>query len=223
MEIIKLISKISEEAGALAPTKNPAGGVPFSYRGIDSTVNHLSPLLHKYGVITVPEIVSITVTPTPNGNRTVKTTEVVTRYRFYAPDGSHVDSTTAGLADDFGDRSTAQAQSVAFRVALLQTFTLPTDSPDPEETGQVVQDGIAKGDATAPPKAPAEPKLDEVGKLRAEIGGYIVGEESAYDAETVNSLGNQIAGAGKSPEDWGADKVVLKKLIAALKKGEMPA
>ena len=46
-----------------------------------------------------------------------------------------ITATTGGLANDYADRSTAQAQSVAFRVALLQTFALPTHSPEPEQTG----------------------------------------------------------------------------------------
>jgi hypothetical protein len=41
---------------------------------------------------------------------------------------------TPGEAFDSGDKSTAKAMSVAYRTALLQALTLPTDEPDPDET-----------------------------------------------------------------------------------------
>src|SRR5690606_3994165 len=77
---------------------------------------------------------------------------VLVEYTFYAPDGSSVVVVTPGLADDFADRSTAQAMSVAYRVALLQLFHLPTHSKEPEETGEETMKQ-REGSGTAP-KAP---------------------------------------------------------------------
>lgn len=133
LNIFQILDRISSEAGALAPEAR--GGVPFAFRGIDGTVAHLSPLLRKYGVIVVPSVTQKNVTSAPSGGKVVTTTDLTTEFTFYAPDGTHVVATTAGLANDYADRSTAQAQSVAFRVALLQTFALPTHSPEPEQTG----------------------------------------------------------------------------------------
>ena len=55
LSIYQIISKVSEEAGALAPESK--GGVPFAFRGIDGTVAHLSPVLRKYGVVVVPTVI----------------------------------------------------------------------------------------------------------------------------------------------------------------------
>lgn len=190
--IYQIISTISAEAGALTATQS--SGVPFPFRGIDGTINHLSPHLQKHGVIVVPEVLEHEVTPREVGQRVVKTAKILTRFTFYAPDGTSVSATTAGLADDFADRATAQAQSVAFRVALLQTFTLPTQSPEPEQTGQVVQDAKhepktaagRKVEAARAPAAAAKPPQSRE-KVKAD---FIDTEKFPRDA--VNALKAQV-------------------------------
>ena len=54
LNIFQRINAISLEAGALAPESK--GGVPFAFRGIDGTVAHLTPFLHKYGVFAAPKV-----------------------------------------------------------------------------------------------------------------------------------------------------------------------
>lgn len=157
MNIYQIISKIGQEAGALAPEKT--GGVPFAFRGVDGTVAHLVPHLRKYGVITVPEVIDQQVTQREVGNnKTITQTQITTRFHFYAPDGTSVTATTAGLAQDYSDRSTSQAQSVAFRIALLQTFTLPTHDKEPELAGEEVQKFVA--DNAQKPAASVVPVAD---------------------------------------------------------------
>lgn len=218
MNIIQLITKIKDEVGALEKTKE-SGGVPFPFRGIDSTINHLSAALIKYGVVTVPTVEEHMVSSREAGNRVVKTTEVMTRFRFYAPDMTYVDSTTAGLADDFGDRSTAQAQSVAYRIALLQTFSLPTQSPEPEVTGQTVMDhasapakdtraGASIKKATARPSTPAASGDDEVGNLR--LAAKQAAGAKGLTSSQLNEMGVAISA------DFFTEVDSLKKLVAEI-------
>lgn len=213
--IYQIISAISSEVGAIELTEK--SGVPFPFRGIDHTVNVLSPVLRRHGVITVPQVQSLIVTPKDVGNRTVKTAEVITKFTFYAPDGTFIEAITAGLADDFGDRSVAQAQSVAFRIALLQTFTLPTQSPDPEETGQKTQDDAAAIKETAE-KQPTKTEAS-ISEIRAEIAKFIADPATPYDGAMVNALGNEIS--GETPDEWGGKLPILKKLLARLEAGEV--
>ena len=153
-QIFRLITEVKKKAGALAATQT--SGIPFPFRGIDGTVNHLAQHVEEAGIVIVPSVREHEVTErSPDGKRVVKTSKVITDFTFYAPDGSSVTATTTGLADDFADRSAAQAQSVAFRVALLQTFFLPTQSPEPEQTGQAVQDHAEK------PQTPAQRQIDK--------------------------------------------------------------
>lgn len=216
LNIYQLISIISNEAGALAPEKN--GGVPFAFRGVDAVVSHVSPLLRKYGVIVVPEVIEVGHSYREiNATKGVTQTELRTRFTFYAPDGTSVSAITAGLAQDFSDRSAAQAQSVAFRVAILQTFALPTTDKEPEVIGEETQAFIQKNAAVKAP--PAAPRGPSVASLTADIKKLIAGQyaddkgtlHDAVPAERINELGAEIS--GKSGSGWRTDINVLQRVI----------
>lgn len=217
-EIYGLISKISTEAGALAPERS--GGVPFAFRGVDSTINHLSPFLRENGVIVTPEVVEHKVTAREVGSKTVTQSEVTSRFHFIAvSDGSEHVVTTVGLAQDFSDRSAAQAQSVAFRVALLQTFALPTQQKEPEEVGEEVLKGTAEAKA-AETKAPAV-KGPTIKSLQDEIKAVIDNTENAYDSVAINALGSKFSGKPENDTTWKRDLKVLQQVIGAVKNGEV--
>lgn len=204
LNIYQIIDRISNEAGALAPEAK--GGVPFAFRGIDSTVAHLSPFLRKYGVIVVPTVTQKVVSSAPSGNKVVTTTDLTVSFEFFAPDGTSIIATTGGLANDYADRSTAQAHSVAFRVALLETFFLPTHSPEPEQTG-VEPEAPAQQTYAAPP---ADERHDKVKKARELIKGAAKVKGVEYLDKAVEL---------KLPTGWADDLTELKKLhdaIAAL-------
>ena len=221
-QIIRLITEVKKKAGALAATQS--SGVPFPFRGIDGTVNHLAKHVEEAGIVVVPNVLSHDVTErSPDGKRVVKTSKVVTQFTFYAPDGSSISATTTGLADDFADRSAAQAQSVAFRVALLQTFFLPTQSPEPEQTGQAVQDGAdAKPTPTqraidkartspSKPAAKAPAKPTAAGSARDKIRVEYI-EAGKVDKAVVNRMHQEAKQAGAEGE--AAFEAVLKRLEA---------
>lgn len=208
MNIFERIAAIAAEAGALAPESK--GGVPFAFRGIDGTVAHLSPLMNKYSVFASPSVRNYQVAEKQVGNKYVKTTTLEVQYDFYAPDGSSVSVVVPGLADDFADRSTAQAMSVAYRIALLQLFHLPTHTKEPEETGEEVQKAIA----TPPPvqRAQQPPASNATSNLvqEAQRLGAVLGKTGA----DLNALGMEYSGG--SPE-WGANVNVLTKIVNTLR------
>src|SRR5699024_6816492 len=68
--------------------------------------------------------------PVKSGNATV--CRVNATYTFYAQDGSSLSTQVASESFDSGDKATPKAMSVAFRIALLQAFALPTDEADPD-------------------------------------------------------------------------------------------
>lgn len=224
--IHEAIAAISKDAGALAPQKQGAG-VPFAFRGVDQVVSHLSPLLKKHDVIVIPEVLEVTHTSrdvtdrqgNPSG-KVITQTELRTRFEFIATeDGSSLSAVTAGLAQDFADRSAAQAQSVAFRVALLQVFSLPTTDKEPEVVGEEIIKGRAEAFAATSPTAP-KPAAAGVtalqGKIKALIAGtYADAKGTLFDPvpkETINALGVEIS--GKPGQGWMADESVLKQVLA---------
>lgn len=189
-QIHELISTISREAGALAPERKD--GVPFPFRGIDGTVAHLASHLQEHGVIVVPEVLEHKVSSAPSGTKVVTTSEILTKFTFYAPDGSSVSAVTAGLANDYADRSTAQAQSVAFRVALLQTFTLPTQTLEPEQTG-VERESVP---TTAAPQS--DPNVPTIFSVRGEISTLL----NASDSGKIREAGAAFFKGKGHESDW---------------------
>jgi hypothetical protein len=216
LNIVQIISRISSEAGALAPLQGK--GVPFPFRGIDGTVNHLAPLLQKYGVIVIPEVLEHLVSARePAPNRTLTQSEVTVKFTFYAPDGSSLSATTVGLAQDYSDRCAAQAQSVALRVALLQTFTLPTQMPEPEEIGEQVKAQTAQGNAAKAPtrtetsinKAAGAGAASSVSALQSQVKAA-AGTKGLSGPE-INAMGQAI-----TPEFF-TDAVALTLLVERIK------
>lgn len=195
LNIVQIISRVSDEAGALAPERT--SGVPFAFRGVDAVVSHLAPYLDKYGVIITPEVIDrTTTTRLLDGNKAITQSDLLVKFTFHSPDGSSVSVTTNGLAQDYADRSAAQAQSVAFRVALLQTFHLPTTDKEPEVAGEDTQRYIEKTTADAKGAAPAA-KKDTIESLRASIVEMIGSGKIA--PEKVNEI---MLAETKKTEGW---------------------
>lgn len=203
--IIQIISKIAQEAGALAPEQK--GGVPFAFRGIDAVIKHLSGHLDDHGVVHTSRVLSKETSfrpffdreGNPNG-KGITQTDLLVEYTFWAPDGSFLKTEAAGLAQDHADRSAAQAQSVALRVALLQMFHLPTTDKEPEERGEETQAYIAKEGTSAGPvraAAPAGPNYQGL------IGALIKDEKNGLDGNRANQIMTDVSGAS-NPAKWTA-------------------
>lgn len=209
---------VAQDVGVLEPQSAPGGGIAFKYRGVDSTVAHVAPALNKHGVLVVPRVTSSLITEREVGSRVIKTAQVEVEYAFYGPAGDSVIATTAGLADDFADRATAQAMSVAYRIALLQTFHIAAFGKDPEETGQEVLDGAASAPkapkAVATAKAVTAPATTSISRLQQECKA--LGRALNMAPDDLNRLGEQISG-GKKAEEWFNDAFVMEQLRDNLK------
>jgi len=132
-EIYTRMSDVMNEISSVAKDERNAGQ-GFNFRGIDAVVNAVGPALRKHGVIVVPRVQDCQYGTIEIGEKRKATAHVrvIVEYVFYAGDGSSISCTTAGEAMDQGDKATAKAMSVAFRIALLQALALPTSEPDPD-------------------------------------------------------------------------------------------
>lgn len=105
----------------------------FLFRGIDAVVNAVGPALRTHKVVVVPEVESVDyATVQTTTGKPATACRVVVRYTFHGPAGDSLSCLVAGEAWDAGDKATPKAMSVAFRTALLQSLSLPTDEPDPD-------------------------------------------------------------------------------------------
>lgn len=131
--IIEALTDVKADVGAVGKgDRNTQQG--FMFRGIDAVLNAVAPMLIKHGVVVAPVktaaeygTVEVGQKRTPMGHCRVTVT-----YRFHGPAGDFIDVEVPGEAMDSGDKATAKAMSVAYRIALLQALSLPTDEPDPD-------------------------------------------------------------------------------------------
>ena len=127
-------SNVMDEVRGLAKRdKNTTPGQGYLFRGIDAVMNATGPALRKHRVTIMPYGVKVDrrdVT-TSSGKPSRETTVEVT-YKITGPQGDTMYGVAPGEAMDFGDKGTAKAMSVAYRVFLLQALTLPTDETDPD-------------------------------------------------------------------------------------------
>lgn len=109
-------------------------GQSYKFRGIDDTYLAVKPLLAKHGVFCTPEVLSVDRSEYTTQKGTVMNRIILTvRHRFWASDGSSVDVTTVGEANDAGDKSSYKAMSGAFKYALWEALCIPTDEPKDAE------------------------------------------------------------------------------------------
>jgi hypothetical protein len=106
----------------------------FSFRGVDSVVDKVGPALREHGVHIRPRrILEHTATEytSKRGSRMVNRIMRV-EWEVTGPCGDSFVGESMGEAADTGDKSMTKAQSVAYRVFLLQALCIPTGEPDPD-------------------------------------------------------------------------------------------
>jgi hypothetical protein len=133
--IHELIGKIMSEVGAIGKDqKNAQQG--FMFRGIDQVYNTLQPILAKYGVFSVPEVLSETHEERTSKNGGILIYRIYkVKYTFYAPDGSSIESVVIGEGMDSGDKAGNKALAIAHKYVYFQVFSIPikeNDDPDRE-------------------------------------------------------------------------------------------
>lgn len=143
--IFKQINKVMSEVGFVGKdSKNQSQG--FKYRGIDAVMNALNPALVRNGIFVVPTVLEQTREERTNSKGTTLLYSILKiRFRYYAEDGSYVDSVTIGEGMDSGDKASNKAMSVAFKYSLFQTFCIPTEELM-EEPDKECHEVVAKRD-----------------------------------------------------------------------------
>lgn len=165
--VTELLSRVMADVGAVR--KNEVNKHQrFNFRGIDAVVNAVSPALRDHGVVVAPTLLEKEIRESRTAKGAVMVNVYLTvRYDFYGPAGDSISATVASESFDSGDKATAKAMSVAFRTALLQTLSLPTDEPDPDEHTYERSAYVAP---PAPPTPASLEYLEQVADLADEVG-----------------------------------------------------
>lgn len=106
----------------------------YNFRGVDQVVNAVGPIFRKHHIIPIPYhcVASYRDAQTSTGKAAREVTVSAT-YRFYGPAGDFIEAVVPGESLDSGDKGTAKAMSVAYRIVLLQSLCIPTDDRDPDQ------------------------------------------------------------------------------------------
>lgn len=106
----------------------------FMYRGVDAVMNALNPVLTANHVFCVPEVLEQhreERQARSGGNLIYSILKMC--YTLYAEDGSSVSATVIGEGMDSADKSSNKAMSVAYKYAMFQIFSIPTEEmADPD-------------------------------------------------------------------------------------------
>lgn len=123
-----------------------AAGTRYNFRGVDDVVNAVSPALARWGITlgVGVEWLKRDKFQTKNGGDSWHVTARV-EYRFIALDGSTHTVLVEAEANDTADKGTGKVMSVAYRIMLLQVFSIPTDDLDPDE--QRIELGVSGAEA----------------------------------------------------------------------------
>ena len=136
LSIIEALSAVMEDVQSIRKgQKNSAPNAGYMFRGIDAVMNAVGPALRAHGVVIVPEHVEVAHRDVlTSGGKASREATVNVTYRAYGPAGDSITIQAPGEAMDSGDKGTPKAMSVAYRTALLQALTVPTDDPDPDSS-----------------------------------------------------------------------------------------
>lgn len=117
----------------------------FMYRGVDAVMNALNPVLTANRMFCVPEVLEQhrEERQTRNGGNLIYSI-LKMRYTLYAEDGSNVSADVIGEGMDSADKSSNKAMSVAYKYAMFQIFSIPTEE-------------MADPDAETPPESTRKP------------------------------------------------------------------
>ena len=136
-QVFKGISGVMKDLGAIGKTqRNSQQG--WIFRGIDDVYNAVNPLMGKYGIFTVPEVLEQSkIEKQTSRGGTLYFCTVKVKYTIFASDGSYIESIIVGEAMDSGDKSVSKALSIAHKYLYFQLFSIPvqeTKSIDPDHT-----------------------------------------------------------------------------------------
>ena len=107
----------------------------FAFRGVDTVVAELKPLLAKHGVIIVPDAIERIYgqRPTRSGG-VMHEVNLHVKYRIYGPAGDFVEASAWGEGTDSGDKATNKAMTGAYKYMLFQLFAVADSAADADGT-----------------------------------------------------------------------------------------
>jgi len=161
MTVYERLAKVQEEIGAVGKDgkvrpKQGQKGPAFNYRGIEQLMNALHPILAKYGVIIVPHVLEHHTEDYRGYSNYNLISTVKVAYYVYGTEGDTLPHPVIGVGSgvDNSDKSYGKAMSYAYKMAIGQLFSIPTEADNEEGYTHAT---VSRQEANRPAEAPAEP------------------------------------------------------------------
>lgn len=135
MTLNEKIASITADIGVIRKTKKENSTVNYAFRGIDDVMNHLNPLLAKNAVSLEKEVVSFKLDEKNSTDKYGKARSsycAIVHIRLIFTDGIEKQQfEEVAMSEDYADKAMTQAESMAYKYAILRKFCIPTeDLPD---------------------------------------------------------------------------------------------
>lgn len=130
MEVYKAIAKVSAALASQGIGKGQRNEKQnYKFRGIDTILNALAPVLVENELIIIPRVVSSEKSErtTEKGGVLIYTNLTIEFDLISSKDGSKHTAVIQGEAMDSGDKSTNKAMSIAYKYLAILTFCIPTE------------------------------------------------------------------------------------------------
>lgn len=149
-KIFSTINSVMSELGAITKNKrNQQQG--FSYRSVDDVMNALNPLMVKHKLFCVPKVLRNEREERQTSRGSNLLYSIVTmEYTLYAEDGSSISAVVIGEGMDSGDKATNKAMAIAYKYAMFQIFSIPTEETAPDADKDTPEETASK--QKQPPK-----------------------------------------------------------------------
>lgn len=208
----------------------PATQGAYKFLSIDDVLTKVKPLLDEQGVYVHANLVDhrleFTKALAKDDSRVPKVATsafVIYDFEFVdTEDGSSIVTRVIGEGADTSDKAVRKATTSAWKIALIQTFTLITGETDPDAQDGANDPRDAPG-AAAPKPSGDQRKIEQskagndVEALRSELQD--LAREQGREINEALDFADKITGVPRAV--WTKDINHLKTVITAMKRGEV--
>jgi hypothetical protein len=183
----------------------------FKFRGHDDVMKELNPLLGKYGVVVVPNVLErLTDQRTTRQGTVMFEVNLLVQYTFFGPAGDSVVATVWGEGTDSGDKSTNKAMTMAFKNVLAQVFAVSTEEGRQYDADYgTPEDSVASYPPAEEPRIRDFPEGEPAGPSQPPAPSWVASEQQRRLIIVVDDLigkgaltEEQVQSAASTTESW---------------------
>lgn len=173
----------------------------YSYRGIEQITAQAQPLLAKYGVVFVPQVLEVETREVIVNGKPWTDERLRVLYTVYGPGGVEDKITVGpvlGIGRDNSDKGANKAMSQAYKYALLQTLCIGDAKDDGDQQSHATDDRRRPGPQGPPPNVDARTGEVRQQEPRRRVptpgvaqGGKPTLVEAAQQVKSVDPIGQQ--------------------------------